>query len=94
MSRRPTRRQFVGVGVGGVAAVGLGGAFWADLLGSAEGGRLAGGGGYGPRGAPDAHGLRLPEGFRARVVVARPRAGGRERLSLARGLGRLRHVSR
>jgi hypothetical protein len=70
MSRRPTRRQFVGVGMGGVAAVGLGGAFWADLLGSAEGGRLAGGGGYGPRGAPDAHGLRLPEGFRARVVAA------------------------
>jgi uncharacterized protein len=69
MSRRPTRRQFVGVGIGGVAAVGLGGAFWAGLLDCAEGGRLTGGGGYGPRHAPDTHGLRLPEGFRVRVVA-------------------------
>ncbi len=66
---RPTRRQFIGVGVGGVATVGLGGAFWQGLLGSAPRADAAGSGGYGPRRAPDELGLRLPEGFRARLVA-------------------------
>ena len=66
---RPTRRQFIGVGVGGVAAVGLGAAFWQDLLGSAPRANTAGGSGYGPRRPPDELGLRLPEGFRARLVA-------------------------
>jgi secreted PhoX family phosphatase len=64
-----TRREFVGIGVGAVAAVGLGAAFWDDLFGSAGSkgdGRHAG---YGPRRSADEHGLRLPEGFRARMVA-------------------------
>lgn len=66
---RPTRRQFIGVGVGGVATVGLGGAFWQSLLGSAPRADAAGSSGYGPRRAPDELGLRLPEGFRGRLVA-------------------------
>jgi uncharacterized protein len=63
----PTRRGFL---VGGVAAVGLGGAFWADLLGAAPSRRSAPAAvGYGPRLAPDEHGIRLPEGFRSRLIA-------------------------
>ena len=63
------RREFIGLGVGGVAAVSLGAAFWDDLFGSAESRPLRRGKGYGPRRAPDANGVRLPEGFRCRVVA-------------------------
>lgn len=61
-----TRRGFL---VGGVAAAGLGAAFWADLLGAAPALRRASAVGYGPRLAPDEHGIRLPEGFRSRVIA-------------------------
>jgi uncharacterized protein len=61
------RREFIGLGVGGVAAVSLGAAFWDDLFGSAE--SLRRGRGYGPLRAPDANGFRLPEGFRSRIVA-------------------------
>jgi uncharacterized protein len=65
-----TRRTFIGAGAGGVAAVALGGAFWADLWDAAGRARPAGAGpGYGPRRPPDELGLRLPEGFRARVIA-------------------------
>jgi uncharacterized protein len=64
-----TRRQFIGVGVGGVAAVGLGVAFWDDVFGSAATARRSPASGYGPRRPPNAHGLRLPEGFRSRVIA-------------------------
>lgn len=64
-----TRRQFIGLGVGGVAIVGLGGAFWNDLFGSAAHGTRPAGHGYGPRAAPDEHGIRLPQGFRSRVIA-------------------------
>ncbi len=63
------RREFIGLGVGGVAAVSLGAAFWDDLFDSAESRPLRRGRGYGPRRAPDANGVRLPEGFRSRVVA-------------------------
>jgi uncharacterized protein len=63
------RREFIGLGVGGVAAVSLGAAFWDQLFGSAESSPLRHGGGYGPRRAPDANGVRLPEGFESRVIA-------------------------
>jgi uncharacterized protein len=63
------RREFIGLGVGGVAAVTLGAAFWDQLFGSAESSPLWRGGGYGPRRPPDANGVRLPEGFESRVIA-------------------------
>lgn len=64
------RREFIGLGVGGVAAVSLGAAFWDQLFGSAESRPLRrGGAGYGPRRPPDANGVRLPEGFESRVIA-------------------------
>jgi uncharacterized protein len=66
---RMRRREFIGLGVSGVAAVSLGAAFWDELFGSAESRPLKPATGYGPRRAPDANGVRLPEGFRSRVVA-------------------------
>jgi uncharacterized protein len=63
------RREFIGLSVGGVAAVSLGAAFWDDLFGSAESRPLRRGTGYGPLGPPDENGVRLPEGFRSRIVA-------------------------
>jgi uncharacterized protein len=62
------------MGVGGVAAVGLGATFWSEVFGSAASSESPKAHGYGPRGAPDPHGLRLPAGFRSRVVAT----GGEE----------------
>jgi secreted PhoX family phosphatase len=64
-----TRRDLIGIGVGGVAAVGLGVAFWDDVFGSAATAQRSPSRGYGPRRAPNEHGLRLPEGFRSRVIA-------------------------
>ena len=66
---RPTRRQIVAAGVGGVAAVGLGGGFWQEVLGSTRARNSVAAGGYGGRRPPDQHGLRLPEGFESRLVA-------------------------
>jgi uncharacterized protein len=63
------RREFIGLGVGGVAAVSLGGAFWDQLFGSAESKPLTRGRGYGPLREPDANGVRLPDGFQSRIVA-------------------------
>ena len=63
------RREFIGLGVGGVAAVSLGAAFWDQLFGSAESHPLKEGVGYGPRRPPDANGVRLPKGFESRIVA-------------------------
>jgi uncharacterized protein len=63
------RREFIGLGVGGVAAVSLGAAFWDDLFGSAQSRPLRRGPGYGPLRAPDENGIRLPDGFRSRTVA-------------------------
>jgi uncharacterized protein len=63
------RREFIGLGVGGVAAASLGAAFWDDLFGSAASRSLRLGRGYGPLREPDALGFRLPEGFRSRFVA-------------------------
>lgn len=64
-----TRRELLGIGVGGVATAAVGAGIWREVLGAApaaKGGPVAG---YGPRGAPDHHGLRLPDGFRSRIVA-------------------------
>ena len=64
-----TRREFIGAGVGAAAAVGLGAAFWDDVFGAAGSSAQSPGAGYGPRGPADEHGLRLPEGFRSRLIA-------------------------
>jgi uncharacterized protein len=63
------RREFIGIGIGGVAAVSLGAAFWDELFGTAESRPLRRGPGYGPLRPPDENGVRLPEGFRSRIVA-------------------------
>jgi len=64
------RRQFVGAGVGAAVALGFGTAFWRGAF-DGEGGAGPGPGGdpYGPRAAPNADGVRLPDGFEARRVA-------------------------
>jgi secreted PhoX family phosphatase len=64
-----TRRQLIGAGVGGVATVAVGGALWRDTLHAAPGGERRPVSGYGPRAAADPNGIRLPDGFSARVVA-------------------------
>jgi uncharacterized protein len=63
------RREFIGLSVGGAAAVSLGAAFWDDLFGAAASRRLRRGPGYGPLGPPDENGIRLPAGFRSRLIA-------------------------
>ncbi len=55
--------------MGAAAAVALGAAFWDDLFGSARSGARSPRSGYGPRGPANEHGLRLPEGFRSRLIA-------------------------
>jgi secreted PhoX family phosphatase len=67
--RTVRRRELIGIGIGGVAAVSLGAAFWDDLFGAAGSRPLRRGRGYGPLGPPDENGVRLPAGFRSRLVA-------------------------
>ena len=64
-----TRREFIGAGVGAAAAVALGAAFWDEVFGSAGSAARSPRSSYGPRGAVNEHGLRLPEGFRSRLIA-------------------------
>jgi uncharacterized protein len=64
-----TRREFIGAGVGAVAAVGLGAAFWDEVFGAARSSARNPRGAYGPRGPANEHGLCLPEGFRSRLIA-------------------------
>jgi uncharacterized protein len=57
------------VGVGAVATVGLGTAFWDDVFGAARSTARSPRRGYGPRRAANEHGLRLPEGFESRLIA-------------------------
>jgi secreted PhoX family phosphatase len=61
------RRDFIGLG--GTAAVALGAVRWDDLFKAAATRGLRAGAGYGPLAPPDANGLRLPAGFRSRIVA-------------------------
>jgi secreted PhoX family phosphatase len=63
------RREFIGLGVGGVAVVSLGAAFWDELFGSAQRRPLRSGSGYGALRPPDENGVMLPAGFRSRMVA-------------------------
>ena len=63
------RREFIGLGVGGVAAVSLGALFWDELFVSSQGAPLRRGRGYGPLRPPDENGVRLPDRFRSRIVA-------------------------
>src|SRR5688572_15989179 len=60
------RRQFLGGGLAGVAAIALGPAFWREALAART---RASASTYGPLGPPDALGLRLPPGFTAREIA-------------------------
>jgi secreted PhoX family phosphatase len=60
------RRQFLGSGLAGAAALALGPAFWREALAATA---RASASAYGPLGPPDAHGLRLPPGFTAREIA-------------------------
>jgi secreted PhoX family phosphatase len=66
---RHTRRELIGATASGVVAVALGARFWDDLFGAASSAGPRPGPGYGPRRPPDELGLRLPEGFRGRIVA-------------------------
>ena len=64
------RRGFLALGVGGATALTLGAGFWKEVLqadGSSPAKRPAPG--YGPLAPPDANGIRLPAGFRSRVIA-------------------------
>jgi secreted PhoX family phosphatase len=61
------RRRFLGLGVAATAAVGVAGAL--ELPAAALGVDQAGDGPYGPLGPPDANGIQLPGGFRARELA-------------------------
>jgi uncharacterized protein len=63
------RREFIALGVGGVAAVSLGAAFWDDLFGSEGPRAIRRAKGYGPLRSPNEHGFRLPDGFTSRFVA-------------------------
>jgi uncharacterized protein len=68
-----------------VATVTIGGGLWREVLGSSPGAPRRPVSGYGPRLAPDEHGIRLPEGFRARLIARgeQPVAGTGYRWHLA-----------
>jgi secreted PhoX family phosphatase len=61
-----TRRELMRTGLVATGALALGPEFWRGALAApAERGRSP----YGPLGAPDSNGLRLPAGFRSRVIA-------------------------
>jgi secreted PhoX family phosphatase len=64
-----TRRQLIGAGVGGVATVAVGGTLWREVLDTAPSAPRRAASGYGPRLAPDEHGIRLPDGFASRAIA-------------------------
>jgi secreted PhoX family phosphatase len=63
------RREVLGIAVGGVAVVGLGAVFWKEVFDYSGGAARPTGRGYGPLRPPDELGIRLPEGFRSRLLA-------------------------
>lgn len=66
-SGRLTRRQMIRSGALGAGALAFGPAFWREAMAATP--AAPGAGPYGPLGQPDANGIRLPNGFRSRVVA-------------------------
>jgi hypothetical protein len=62
-----TRRRFLAASAGTVGALAFGPGFWRSAL--AQGSVVAGPNPYGALQPPDANGLRLPPGFRSRIVA-------------------------
>ena len=62
-----TRRRFIQTGLAAGTAAALGAGFWRETLAAAP--ARAAAGPYGALGAPDANGLKLPEGFSSRVIA-------------------------
>lgn len=63
------RREFVGGAAGAAAATGLGLAFWRDLLGSDGSAAPVRRRDPGALRPPDPNGIRLPDGYRSRVIA-------------------------
>jgi len=63
------RRGFLALGVGGATALTLGAGFWKEVLQHSSTPARRAGPGYGALGPPDGNGIRLPPGFRSRVVA-------------------------
>src|SRR5918997_4926724 len=61
-----TRRHLIQRAALASGALALGPAFWQRAVASAA---TPGEGPYGPLGPPDANGIRLPEGFKARLIA-------------------------
>ena len=64
-----TRRELIGMGIGGVAAVAVGASVWRTVLDSAAEPERRTASAYGPRNDPDELGIRLPDGFSVREVA-------------------------
>jgi uncharacterized protein len=60
-----SRRDFLRSGTLAAGALALGPAYWRAMAASVQ----PGAGPYGPLGAPDSNGIRLPSGFRSRIVA-------------------------
>ena len=63
------RRGFLALGVGGVTGLTLGAGFWKEVLKACSTPPARTGPGYGALAAPDGNGIRLPAGFRSRIVA-------------------------
>lgn len=64
-----TRRELLGIAVGGVATTAVGAGVWREVLDTAPAAKRRPASAYGPRRAPDENGVRIPEGFRSRIVA-------------------------
>ena len=71
IEQRYRRREVVGAGVGAATTLAFGATFWRASLAddAGPGAPRPRGVGYGPRGHPDRHGIRLPEGFEVRRIA-------------------------
>ena len=67
--RRYGRRGFLALGVGGATALTLAAGFWKEVLQACTTPAKRSGAGYGALAPPDANGIRLPPGFRSRLVA-------------------------
>ncbi|HEX2232055.1 MAG TPA: alkaline phosphatase PhoX, partial [Thermoleophilaceae bacterium] len=63
------RRSFIQSGLAAGTALAFGPAFWREALEASADPARIGNGPYGPLGAPDANGIRLPQGFSSRVIA-------------------------